>query len=79
MTDDHISMIINIRDINVKTRTRIGEYRIGLTHREITPWNIINSIMSYSHSDSDVMVLRPEIIIILFEDICVLISSKVIS
>ena len=33
--------------------------------------------MSYSHSDSDVMVLRPEIIIILFEDICVLISSKV--
>ena len=41
-------------------------------------WNLINRIISYSHSDSDVMVLRPEIIIILFEDICVLISSKVI-
>ena len=48
-----------------------------MTHHEISTWNIINSIISYSHSDSDVMVLRPEIIIILFEDICVLISSKV--
>ena len=35
------------------------------------------SIISYSHSDSDVMILRPEIIIVLFENIYILISLKV--
>jgi hypothetical protein len=37
----------------------------------------MQSVISNSHSDNDVMILRPEITILLHENLCTLISSKV--
>lgn len=37
----------------------------------------MRSVISNSHSDNDVMVLRPEIAILLHENLCTLISSNV--
>lgn len=37
----------------------------------------MRSVISNSHSDNDVMVLRPETAILLHENLCTLISSNV--
>ena len=65
LTDDHISLIIGIVILKSKTQADVYVHGVGQTQCEILH---VCCVISNSHSDNDVLVLRLEIIIFLYEN-----------
>ena len=68
LTDDHISLIISIVILKLKTQAHVSINKYMMLDKPICEILHVCCVISNSHSDNDVMVLRLEIIIFLYEN-----------